>query len=154
MIQKHSPTNIHMTTKPIIMFDAETLAYTNNAEYRAALRRFFQMNPHINTCAPDCPTGNLDSETIDELMYDTEATMRGINAIYDATKGNPMFMNLYLRAAGRIFSEDATMGLTLLFCYDHFAGFVPVLADHWNMKTGEVLEGDVSAKYQALYDNI
>jgi hypothetical protein len=135
------------TNRPNLLFDLDALKYTNNTEYRAALRQFFRMNHCI--VPQDCPTGILDSETADELLYDTDTTMRGIQAIYDATKYNPQFMALYLRAAGRIFSEDAVMGLTLLFCYDHFAGFVPVLAEVWN---GDgVVE---TVKYQTLYDSV
>ena len=132
------------TNRPNLLFDLDALQYTNNTEYRAALRQFFQMNHCI--VPQDCPTENLDSETADELLYDTETTMRGIQAIYDATKDNPQFMALYLRAAGRIFSEDAVMGLTLLFCYDHFAGFGPVWAAAWN-GVGVV----EAVKYQPMY---
>lgn len=143
-----------MNQKPDLLFDNETLAYTNNTEYRAALRSFFRMNSQISEIPADCPIENLDSETVDELLYDTEAAMKGIQAIYDATKDHPMFRCLYIRAAERMFSEDKMIGLTLLFCYDHFANFVPVLADIWNEKNEGCVVRDTARKYQTFYYSI
>lgn len=140
-------------TSNIVLFNTSCITYTNNTEYRAALRQFFRMNPVL------CPTGYLesdldddDSETKDELLYDTTTTMSGISEIYRLTQNNTLFIRLYERAAGRIFSEDTNMGLTLLFCYDHFAGFVPVLVDFLNWGGEGVWSG--GANYQVLYDNV
>ena len=127
-----------------LQFEPTSLAYSNNTEYRSALRQFFKMNPVF------CPTDDLDPETADELMYDTDTTIKCISAIYDTTKDNERFMNLYKCAAGRIFSEDASMGLTLLFCYDHFASFVPVLVDFWN----GICDSNAIAKYEILFNNV
>jgi len=61
-------------------------------------------------------------------------------------------MDLYLHAAGRIFSEDAIMGLTLLFCYDHFSVFVPFLVNYLN---GVSMGNEkFTNEYRELYDSV
>ena len=147
-----------MSSQSNINFDTTCITYSNNTEYRAALRCFFQMNPVL------CPTGSLDPdikgnsefdvdldpETKDELLYDNTMTMSGITEIYNLTKNDDLFITLYKQAAGRIFSDDAIMGLTLLFCYDHFWAFVPVLTDHLNGN----ISTEAVAKYQDLISNV
>lgn len=149
------------TTKSLLnelQFDTTCITYSNNTEYRAALRRFFNMNPVF------CLTGSLDDdavgvideeldpETADELMYDTTTSMKMITAIYEATQHEPLFMDLYLHAAGRIFSEDAIMGLTLLFCYDHFSVFVPFLVNYLN---GVSMGNEkFTNEYRELYESV
>jgi hypothetical protein len=97
--------------------------YSNNKEYREVVRKYFKMEladlekkwDHLK---------DIDPESYDELIYDTEAVGRGMNLIFDKTKENPKFMTLYKLAAGCFLSEDAEIGLCVLLTYDYFADFI------------------------------
>lgn len=94
-----------------------------NAEYRAALRSYFQMD----TKALEEEYADLkesDPESYDELLYDDAAMKRGLDDILEKTLANPLFAALYKKAAGRFFSEDPETGLCVLLSFDFFADFI------------------------------
>ena len=98
--------------------------YTNNKEYRACLRDFFQMKCSEIENALDI---DIDEESKDELLYDTVTVSRGMDQIYKQTHENPLFQKLYIAAAGQMLSENPEIGLSILLCYDYFRLFYDCL---------------------------
>ena len=108
------------------MFRNPIQSYNTNAEYRKALRDFFIMSPNLDSI----PSG-IDEESYDELLYDTDAVKTGMELIFQDTKCHIEFVNLYLRAAAAMLSEDLETGLAICFCYDHFYKFSNYLRDFY-----------------------
>lgn len=94
--------------------------YSNNKEYRAYLRDFFQMKPNISSQHDD---NDIDEETLDEMNYDEIAVSNNLNRIYNETKNISTFCELYTIAAGHMFSVDLETGLTVLLSYDYLFDF-------------------------------
>jgi hypothetical protein len=114
--------------------------YTNNTEYRATLRAYFKMNTRdLETTYNELKTD--DPESYDELMYDEEAMKLGILTIYDATKDEPRFCDLYRKAAGQFLTEDLEIGICVLLTYDYFADFIRVYENPLDMELYETLYG-------------
>jgi len=96
------------------------MSYTNNKEYREALREFFQMKcQETETNLGEA----LDEETLDEMNYDETAVEKSMNEIYSRTKDIDVFCELYQIAAGHMFSVDHETGLAVLLSYDYFPYF-------------------------------
>jgi len=96
--------------------------YSNNKEYRACLRDFFQMKSNL----PDKDDNNnndIDEETLDEMNYDETSVSDHLNDIYYKTKNITAFCELYRIAAGHMFSVDLETGLTVLLSYDYLFYF-------------------------------
>jgi hypothetical protein len=102
-------------------------SYTNNKEYRQALREFFQMKcqqTEVFVGEGEASVGEaLDEETLDEMNYDEKAVEKSMNEIYSKTKHIGVFRELYQIAAGHMFSVDHETGLAVLLCYDYFLYF-------------------------------
>jgi hypothetical protein len=99
-----------------------SISYTNNREYRKAIRDFFEMKCqqiHFDDGDGDV----VDEETVDEYTYDADAAERKMNEIYAKTKSNSAFCKLYEIAAGHMFSTDLETGLAVLLSYDYFSHF-------------------------------
>lgn len=97
--------------------------YSTNAEYRAALRAYF----HMDTRSLEETYADLkieDPESYDEMLYDDAAMERGMDDILDNTRTNPRFTALYIKAAGRLISEELETGLCVLLTFDFFADFI------------------------------
>jgi hypothetical protein len=97
------------------------ISYSNNNDYRAAVRQLFNMNP--SNYNPDSLQQGLDPESKDELEYDDSAVMLGMDWIYDKIKDNEIFRYLLARAAAKYISEDQGIGLSVLMCYDYLDAF-------------------------------
>jgi hypothetical protein len=100
--------------------------YSNNKEYRDALRTFFNMN--IEKIEADNKKYNYDEETQDELLFDEVAVNSGMSNILEKTTGNRFFDELYSLAAGLMISTNRETGLCVLLSYDYFFDFYKV----WN----------------------
>jgi len=74
----------------------------------------------------------LDEETEDEISYDEEAASKTMDKIYEKTKKNALFKNLYKIAASKMLSEDETIGQAVLFSYDYLKDFYLCLVDFYN----------------------
>ena len=104
--------------------------YKDNGEYRAVLRTLFQMNTaNYNELAMD---ETLDDITRDEMAYDEPATIKGMDWIYSKIQDQPLFQALLDKAAAKFLSEDRTIGLTVLICYDYLALFHECIKDFLN----------------------
>ena len=101
------------------------MEYTNNTEYRECLRLFFNMNSenykNIDT--------EWDSETIDEMSYDETSVSTKLNEIYEKTKNNVFFKNIYEIAAAKMISTDYEIGLSVCISYDYFKSFYGCLTE-------------------------
>jgi hypothetical protein len=105
--------------------------YTNNFEYRKCIREVFNMDtvsegkhPYWSKMDED-----IDEETKDELIYDSDAMFQGLDYIYGKTQHNPLFQELYEIAAAKMISIDPNIGLAVIFSYDYFSLFHLCLAD-------------------------
>tara|TARA_B100000925_G_scaffold201562_1_gene152781 strand:- start:389 stop:784 length:396 start_codon:yes stop_codon:yes gene_type:complete len=100
--------------------------YENNNEYREALRKVFKMN-----CIEDINNKDLDSESRDELLYDSDAINNGMTFILNQTQDKEFFNVIYRIAASHMFSEDLGIGLSVLLAYDNFYLFHILLRDYF-----------------------
>lgn len=97
--------------------------YSNNQQYRAALRSYFKMDvSNLETTYADLK--ETDPESYDELLYDDNAINNGLSQIYERTKNDKRFIDLYVLAAGRFITENHDTGLCVLLTYDYFADFI------------------------------
>ena len=97
--------------------------YSNNIEYRAAIRSYFKMN--VQPLEKEYEYLKKDDpESYDELLYDDEAMKQGMNILYDKTKDNQRFLELYKIAAGKFLTEDLQIGICVLLTYDYFYDFI------------------------------
>lgn len=96
--------------------------YSNNKEYRQALRKFFQMN--IESVKSKLDDREIyDDETYDEMLYDDHAAHIAIETIIKKTIDNTLFNTLYSLAAAKMISLDKETGLCILLSYDYFSDF-------------------------------
>ena len=100
--------------------------YSNNKDYRQAIRRIFNMN--VDIVEAEIKPYNYDEETQDELMFDEVAMSTGMTNILEKTKGNCLFDELYSLAAAQMISMDKETGLCILLSYDYLSDFYNV----WN----------------------
>ena len=105
--------------------------YENNKQYRQCLRNVFSMDIS-NLDIPFDQMEDLDDETEDELLFDENSMIKSMDFIYEKTKNNSYFKELYKLAASKMFSEDENIGLAVLFSYDYFALFHLCLVDFLN----------------------
>lgn len=99
------------------------VSYTNNREYRKCLRELFNMK-----CIMNEDLNDIDEETMDELLYDENTMSAIMDEIFNATKNNELFNELYDLAAARMFSTDRTIGQAVLLSYDYLCIFHNCLA--------------------------
>jgi hypothetical protein len=100
--------------------------YSNNKEYRQAIRRIFNMN--IDVVEAEIKQYEYDEETQDELLFDEAAMSSGMTNILEKTLGNRLFDELYSLAAAQMISLDRETGLCILLSYDYLSDFYNV----WN----------------------
>lgn len=115
--------------KPSSIYSTSAIVhYSNTAEYRACLRKLFQMNKeNIDITLAEYKNIELDEETLDELAYDEKSATKVLDYVYDCTKDDPLFQNVYQLAAALMFSQDMNIGLSVLFSYDYLHYFHPCI---------------------------
>jgi hypothetical protein len=74
---------------------------------------------------------NMDEETLDELLYDSDKMDNTLAILFDKTVNNSAFGILYETAAGLMLSTDKTIGQCILFSYDYFSLFHVCLCDYF-----------------------
>jgi hypothetical protein len=104
-----------------------TIQYSNNKEYRQRFREIFDISESARTCYADISFNSLEDddleeETKDELNYDTSMMEKGMEEWFLKTnvEANLLFKDLYLSAAGRMFSTDLRIGQAVACSYDTF----------------------------------
>jgi hypothetical protein len=106
--------------------------YNGDFEYRATLRNLFVMN---SDKFPEITNPDIDTVTRDEVEYDDETTSQFMDFVYSNTKTDPVFIELYTKAASFMFSEDPEIGLAVLFSYDYLTLFHPCLSHFFKHHT-------------------
>lgn len=119
--------------------------YATNEEYRKAFREVCGMDT-INY-PEECHDSTIDVESRDEMMYDEQAVQQFMNTTYEKTFKSPLFMKLYEKAAGFMFSTDPEIGMTILLGYDYLDAFVPCIE---SFTKGPALFDETNTKYQEL----
>lgn len=117
--------------------------YTNNREYRLCIRLMFNMSCDEVT--------EYDDESNDELAYDMNSMSRGMDLIYDRIKSDELFQKVFMKAAGKMLSEDPNIGFSILFSYDYLAHFHACLCTYLN--TPELFNKDYIT-YKTLYTSL
>ena len=96
--------------------------YTSSNEYRNFLRNLAKMD---SSTYPQFD--EIEDETLDEFLYDTDNMSNYLDTVYSLTKTNPIFSRLYGLAAERMFSTDPEIGLAVIYSYDYLDLFFPLL---------------------------
>ena len=102
------------------------IQYSNDFQYRAAVRKIFCMK------SAEEMDQDIDEITRDEQDYDMNATARTLDYVYDNTCKNPLFQELYDKAASKMISLDRSIGLSVLFSYDYMGLFHYCLCNYFD----------------------
>ena len=101
--------------------------YTNNKEYRQQIRNIFDISvlarsfyADLEDLKNDLKEENEDEETTDELNYDSSLVDKGLEEWFLFSTKQTEFKDLYLYAAGRMFSTDLRIGQAVICAYDTF----------------------------------
>ena len=102
----------------------QNVHYNNDFEYRKWLRRLFCMKmPDLDENEVD---ENLDQDDIisrDEADFDEKSATNALDFVFNNTKDNIYFQELYSLAASKMLSLDQNIGLSVLYSYDYMALF-------------------------------
>ena len=96
------------------------ITYTNSTQFRASLRKLFRMSSNN---FPEIVHADIDDESRDELEYDEKAAVQAMDSIFLIIENHPLFQAALDKAAGRMFSTNRGIGLSILFCYDYLDVF-------------------------------
>lgn len=103
------------------------ICYVDNKGYRDTVRKVFNFDSSKITTYDDqvkmdkiYKSDELDDETMDELSFDGSQMEKGMEILYELTKDEVLFQDLYMKAAGRMFSTDPRIGQAVLCSYDMF----------------------------------
>jgi hypothetical protein len=130
-------TSCDKTSKNEIYYPTDfRIQYNNDKEYRAVIRKLFKMTSNIVALSQSDQDEDIDEITRDEWDYDQESITHLFDFIYSATEKEPIFDEMYKKAAGFMLSEDPSIGLAVLFSYDYLMFFHPVLCDYFRFIQG------------------
>ena len=109
----------YFKSQPSVVF------YDDNEEYRACIRKAFRFNPDEKYTYDGklVDFTQLDRESQDEVFFDSQSMAEGMNILYEKTHTDPFFQELYLHAAGRMFSDSPKIGQAVLCSYDTFSWY-------------------------------
>jgi hypothetical protein len=99
-----------------------TVHYETDDEYRHSLSNVFRSSP-IERKKVD----NEDNEDNEE--YDNDTISAGLDFVYDKTKDNVLFQQLFQKASSLFVSTQMDIGLVTLFSYSYFNEFHLLLCD-------------------------
>jgi hypothetical protein len=86
--------------------------YTNDAEYRKCIRDLFRMkNVDVE--------GDIDDISRDEMDYDEDSINPIMAQLFELTKNNVHFQELYDLAAAKLMSIDRETGQVVLFSFQY-----------------------------------
>jgi len=103
------------------------MCYSNNKEYRQVLRQFFLMDPKL----PE-ESENMDEESLDELLFDNKYVENIFDEIYKKTCKHIIFNEIYELGAACFIYSNKELGVAVLFSYDYFIFFYPLLCDFFD----------------------
>jgi len=87
--------------------------YEDNKTYRETIRKIFKFDESNYVSHEE-----IDEESKDELMFDGNQMEKGMEHLYAITKDQPLFYDLYILAAGCMFSTDPKIGQAVICSYD------------------------------------
>lgn len=131
--------------------------YSGNKEYRQQIRnvfdistsaRSFYVDPNINLREEG---GEEDDETTDELNYDTSLVDKGMEEWFKKTMQKNEFKELYLSAAGRMFSTDLRIGQAVICSYDTFHLYYTCIWNLYNNGEKEITNLDEYKQLQKWF---
>jgi len=93
----------------IYNYKISPINYTNDDEYRRCFQNVFFSN--IN---------NNDIYEKDNDIYEKDKVDYAMEYLFDLTKDDPLFCNLYELAAAKMISTEKEIGQCILFSYDYF----------------------------------
>ena len=98
------------------------ISYTSDKEYRAQIRQIFRFDPTEKFTYHGKMTNfsDMDPVTQDELMFDNKKLSQSMDMLFEDTIAEPFFQDMYLHAAGQMFSTDLKIGQAVLCSYDTF----------------------------------
>ena len=111
-----------MTLKEHITSLSSFIQYNNDTEYRAHIRKIFRFdaNEKFTYGGKITKFSEMDQETQDELMFDSKQVSQTMDELYEDTIKDSVFRELYMSAAGRMFSTDPKIGHAIVCSYDTF----------------------------------
>jgi len=117
-MDSESPIVTHIKTQPSFLF------YSDNREYRKTMRSIFQMDsceiaPYSDLSVNEIDS-DIDEESKDEMQYDMKQMDQYLTELYEITQKEPLFLQLYVKAAAQMLSEDPLIGQVVLCSYDYF----------------------------------
>lgn len=115
--------------KTIYNISSPIMQYYNDTEYRNCIRTLFKMNEEKMKSQLNelYDISEIDPITIDEYMIDVPLMENTMKQLFDLTKHNTLFKNLYDLAAAKMFSTNREIGQSILFSYDYVYLFHPCL---------------------------
>lgn len=122
--------------------------YNTDQSYRQCIRMAFQMDSTRITPYADLEldqiqgVDELDDESKDEMQYDTANMDKGLNDIYDWTKGEKAFQELYKCAAAQFLSEDPLVGQVVCCSYDYFSLYVACLRAFYYYGSSQLVKSE------------
>jgi hypothetical protein len=127
----------YVWTPPNFISKTDILEYNTNSEYREIFRQIVSMEKKIEEYPSIKENGAIlddfsqfDSETQDEMFYDSDAVSKFLKYIYQLTGEHFDFQDLYELAAAKMISTDYEIGLSVLCSYDYLKYFYPCLCSY------------------------
>jgi hypothetical protein len=125
------------------------IQYENDTEYRNHIRRIFRFDPNEKFTYNGKITkfSKLDSQTQDEIMFDSKQVTETMDEMYRDTSKEGHFQELYIHAAGRMFSTDPHIGHAIICSYDTFQWYYTCV---WYFYVGGVSSLLMCSEYEKL----
>ena len=135
--------NHFITTLP------STFEYTTDLEYRNHLRRVFRFDPKEKYTYQGTLVefSQLDPVTQDELLFDNVSMSSNMDILLEDTMHEDIFKELYMHAAGRMFSTDVKIGQAILCSFDTFNWYFTCT---WHFYMGGESAVKICSEYKKL----
>lgn len=110
------------TSSPII-------EYHTDFDYRNHIRRIFKMDMEKMKAdlAEKYDINGIDAVTLDEFMVDMGVMDNALRNLFNLTKDNSQFCELYDLAAAKMISTNREIGQSILYSYDYIYIFHPLM---------------------------
>jgi len=135
-----------------------SIQYSNDIEYQELFRFIFY---NARTQIDKTTVHDNQEDNDDELFYDEKIVNHAIDELYQLTKRNVLFQNLYKKAAAKVMSMNKTIGQCILFSYDYFREFHPCICrflyEHYQKTQPEFIEvlcRSSSLDIKMVWDNL
>ncbi len=105
------------------------IEYYDDFEYRNCIRRIFKMDMEKMKAdlAEKYDINGIDPVTLDEFMIDIGVMDNALRNLFNLTKDNSQFCELYDLAAAKMISTNREIGQSILYSYDYIYIFHPLM---------------------------